>query len=113
LLCGIGVGLMVNQPEEPGAGFILFVIGLAFLATLVWFARQYRRMSKEQRAVYAWVIEQQSSAHDGRTPGSDLTMMATAGKAKDGGHGKSPFPAPREEDLRAPIPADNWRRGPM
>jgi predicted lipid-binding transport protein (Tim44 family) len=115
LLCGVGVGLMVNQPEEPGAGFILFVIGLAFLATLVWLARQYRKMSKEQRAVYAWAIEQQSSAQAGRTPGSDLTMMAIAGKAKDGGLSRSeiqqlqnlkpenPYPAP----LPTP-PAPTW-----
>ena len=84
LLSGIGIGGMIFDTEEPGRWFITLLIGLAFLGTLIWLARQYRSMSKEQRAVYAWAIEQQSSADANRNPGSDLAAMATARKAKDG-----------------------------
>ena len=84
LLSGIGIGGMIFDTEEPGRWFITLLIGLAFLGTLIWLARQYRSMSKEQRAVYAWAIEQQSSADATRNPGSDLAAMATARKAKDG-----------------------------
>jgi predicted lipid-binding transport protein (Tim44 family) len=84
LLSGVGIGLMIFDTREPGRGFILLLCGLAFLGTLIWLARQYRTMSKEQRAIYAWAIEQLGSTAGNRTPGSDLATMATARRAKDG-----------------------------
>jgi hypothetical protein len=115
-LSGLGIGGMAFDTEEPGRWFITLLIGLAFFGTLIWLARQYRSMSKEQRAVYAWAIEQQSSADANRNPASDLAVMATARKAKDGLLTRkeiqqlqnlkptNPYPAPLPEPPAPPVP---------
>ncbi|WP_104164121.1 hypothetical protein [Cryobacterium sp. N22] len=77
-------GIVLFIVDEPGKGVMLFLIGIMFLACLVWLVRAYRRMSKTQRAVYAWAITQQHGTNDQPGVGSDFEMMACADKASKG-----------------------------
>ena len=79
-----GMMYMVFSPVDKGYGLIFFLAGLGFFGALIFVSRQYRRMSKEQRAVYAWAIEQQMSAIGFRTTGGDIEMMAIATQAQKG-----------------------------
>jgi hypothetical protein len=74
----------VFSPVDKGLGLIFFLAGLGFFGALIFVSRQYRRMSKEQRAVYAWAIAQQMSATSIRTTGGDIEMMAIATQAQKG-----------------------------
>jgi len=65
--------------EEPGRGLILIIIGLFFLGFLLRMIRNYRRMSKTQRDIYAWAITQQHAAGVG-----DTITMEVAGRAQAG-----------------------------
>lgn len=78
----LGIFLFIVEPDEPGMGLMLILIGMMFLGCLVWVVRAYRRMSKTQRAIYAWAITQQHGAAAG-VP-SDVAMMASAARAKNG-----------------------------
>ena len=78
----LGVWMFSLKPDEPGMGLIMILIGLAFLACLIWLLRAFFGMSKKQRAIYAWAIGQQTSGS--RSVGSDAAAMSIAAKAKDG-----------------------------
>ena len=80
----LGIFLFIVEPDEPGMGLMLFLIGFMFLGCLVWLIRAYRRMSTTQRAVYAWAITQQHGSADQGRISSDLEMMASAAKASKG-----------------------------
>ncbi|SKC37083.1 hypothetical protein [Okibacterium fritillariae] len=79
-----GMIYMVFSPVDKGLGLIFFLAGLGFFGALIFVSRQYRRMSNEQRAVYAWAIAQQMSGAGHRTPGGDIEMMAVATAAQKG-----------------------------
>ena len=79
----LGVWMFSLKPDEPGMGLIMILIGLAFIGCLIWLLRAFFSMSKKQRAIYAWAIEQQSSRNS-RSVGSDAAAMSIAAKAKDG-----------------------------
>jgi hypothetical protein len=79
-----GMAFLLLSPVDKGYGLICFLAGLGFFGALIFVSRQYRRMSKEQRAVYAWAIAQQMSATGFRTPGGDIEMMAIATQAQKG-----------------------------
>ena len=74
-----GMTFMLLSPVDQGYGLICFLAGLGFFGALISVIRKYRRMSKEQRAVYAWAIAQQMSGTGFRTPGGDIEMMAILG----------------------------------
>lgn len=80
----IGVFLFIVEPDEPGMGLMLILIGIMFLCGLVWLVLAYRRMSKTQRAIYAWAITQQHGSAGRRGISSDAEMMACAAKAAHG-----------------------------
>ncbi len=79
-----------GRPAERGQGVMVFLIGVAF--TILFFAslRGWLRLSREQRAVYAWVIMQQHSTRRDGHPvnpvaiANDVGMMADAARAKRG-----------------------------
>lgn len=77
-------------PDGRGEGVILLLVGLAFGITFFVMLRAHRRMSKEQRAVYAWAIMQQHATRtDGHpaNPGAvrnDVAIMDVAARAKRG-----------------------------
>lgn len=79
-----GMAFLLLSPVDKGYGLIFFLAGLGFFGALIFVSRQYRRMSKEQRAVYAWAIAQQMSATGFRTTGGDIEMMAIATQAQKG-----------------------------
>lgn len=79
-----GMTFMLLSPVDQGYGLICFLAGLGFFGALISVVRKYRRMSKEQRAVYAWAIAQQMSGAGFRTPGGDMEMMAIATQAQKG-----------------------------
>ena len=80
----LGIFLFIVEPDEPGMGLMLILIGIMFLGCLVWLVRAYRRMSTTQRAVYAWAITQQHGTSGKPGVGSDVEMMASADKAAKG-----------------------------
>jgi len=79
-----GMAFLLLSPVDKGYGLIFFLAGLGFFGALIFVSRQYRRMSKEQRAVYAWAIAQQMSATGFRTTGGDIEMMTIATQAQKG-----------------------------
>ena len=83
----LGVLLFSVSPEEPGRGVLLILIGIAFLACLIWLVRSYRRSSRVQRAVYAWAITQRRVEVPLMKPnrfGPDLLTLSIAARARDG-----------------------------
>jgi len=80
----LGVFFFVVEPAEPGKGLLLILIGMMFLGCLVWLVRTYRRMSKAQRAVYAWAIAQQHGSAAQRGIPADAAIMASAARAMKG-----------------------------
>jgi hypothetical protein len=77
-------------PDGRGEGVMLLLVGIVFGIMFFAMLRAWRRMSKEQRAVYAWAIMQQ---HATRTDGhpvnpraavNDLAIMGVAARAKRG-----------------------------
>jgi hypothetical protein len=79
-----GMTFLLLSPVDKGYGLIFFLTGLGFFGALISVIRKYGRMSKEQRAVYAWAIAQQMSGTGFRTPGGDMEMMAIATQAQKG-----------------------------
>ena len=69
----------LHDSEEPGRGLILIIVGLFFLGFLLRMIRNYRRMSKTQRDIYAWAITQQHAAGV-----ADTITMEVAGRAQAG-----------------------------
>jgi len=77
---GGAVFFFATQTEELGRGLMLGLVGIAFLALLIWLIRRFRGSTREQRAIYAWAIMQQHSS--GKV--DDVTAMAVAAGARDG-----------------------------
>ena len=93
IVCAIGAvfGLVVGPyvmatSDDPGYGLIFFVMGLAFLLSLIWLIRQIVGKTKMQKAVYAWAIMQQQTirARGDGAVASDVAAMITATRARDG-----------------------------
>ena len=79
-----------GTPVERGQGVMVLLVGVVFTVMFVVMLRAWLRMSKEQRAVYAWAIMQQ---HATRTDGhpvnsgavlNDVAIMGVAARAKRG-----------------------------
>lgn len=82
---GGGVVILASDSEEKGQGVMLILTGLLFLGTLLWLVRQVRRGTREQRALYAWVILQHyPRRRSGGNVGSDLETMGLAARGRDG-----------------------------
>ena len=93
IVCAVGAvfGLVVGPyvmatSDDPGYGLIFFVMGLAFLFSLIWLIRQIVGKTKMQKAVYAWAIMQQQTirARGDGAVASDVAAMITATRARDG-----------------------------
>jgi hypothetical protein len=88
---GIAYGTAVFVTDfdpDKSHGVIGILIGVAFLATLVWLVRSYRRSGRVGRAVYAWAIMQQHRYSHGSSDvekvGATAMNMHVAARARDG-----------------------------
>ena len=113
---GIGAAVLfyATETEDLGRGGIFVIIGVLFLALLIWLLREYGKYNKQQRAVYAWAIMQQWSPAPYPRTGRDLKVMATAARARDGKLSvaelnalqslkpENPYPGPSPSSTRMP-----------
>lgn len=78
------------KPREYGIVMLLLVIALVFAVTFAVMLRRYLRMSKEQRAVYAWAVMQQHGSRRDAHPVNpaaavnDIAILSTAKRARNG-----------------------------
>jgi hypothetical protein len=83
-----GIGLLVagiwmwstDFDNHAGDGFMAFLGATLFLGVMLKVVSDYRGMSAEQRAAYAWAITQMHAAD----AGSDVVQMKVAAKARAG-----------------------------
>jgi len=81
---GAAVFFYATETEDLGRGGVFIIIGVPFLALLIWLLREFGKYNKQQRAVYAWAIMQQWSPVPHRPSGQDVKAMAVAARARDG-----------------------------
>ena len=60
-LPALGVVLFMLKPDEGGMGLIVFLTGVAFFAVTIWLLNRFLSMTKQQRAIYGWAVEQQNA----------------------------------------------------
>lgn len=97
LFGGIFILIDSGRPDSTGSagsgeGAIVLLVGIVFLALLVWLVAGFVSQSRQQRAVYAWAIMQEYVARGpgtrpmtpGRTVTGDVASMAVAARARDG-----------------------------
>lgn len=83
-----GIGFLVagvvlwstDFDNHAGDGFMLLLGAALFLGVMFWVIRNFRGMSTDQRAAYAWAIAQLHSAG----VGSDIAQLSIAAKARAG-----------------------------